>query len=105
LQAAYVSQNTHRNTLLKHTLLCFIPDEFTSITYPATLKSGDDERHEIMGPLKRVLNNLSLSAWACLTGSMICSILQETETLEFFAESELEPITEMIELAETSESI
>jgi hypothetical protein len=36
---------------------------------------------------------------------MICSVLKETETLEFFADSGLEPITETIELAETSESI
>jgi hypothetical protein len=36
---------------------------------------------------------------------MICSILKETEMLEFFAESALGPIIEMVELAETSESI
>jgi hypothetical protein len=36
---------------------------------------------------------------------MIYSILKETGTVEFFAESGLEPTTEMIELAETSESI
>jgi hypothetical protein len=52
LQAAYVSQNTHRNTLLEHTLFCFNSGAFTSSTYATTLKSGDDRGMKLLGPFQ-----------------------------------------------------
>jgi D-arabinose 1-dehydrogenase-like Zn-dependent alcohol dehydrogenase len=56
----------------------------------------------LLGRHKVILNNLLLSAVGGLTGSMIRSIWKATEALEFFAESGLKPILEMIQLGEAS---
>jgi uncharacterized zinc-type alcohol dehydrogenase-like protein len=88
-------------------VLSTIPNAFDPSPYLATLKRrGTMTVMGLLGPYKGVLNNLSLAAWGLkLTGSMIGSVVETRETLEFFADNGLVPIVEMIKLDEINEAI
>lgn len=60
----------------------------------------------LLGPYKNVLNNIALAARGLsLTGSMIGSVGETQEVLEFCAKHEIVPIIEMIRLEEINEAI
>jgi len=88
-------------------VLSTIPNAFDPSPYLATLKRrGTMTVMGLLGPYKGVFNNLSLAAWGLkLTGSMIGSVEETRETLQFFADNGLTPIVEMIKLEEINEAV
>lgn len=88
-------------------VLSTIPNAFDPSPYLATLKRrGTMTVMGLLGPYEGVMNNLSLAAWGLkLTGSMIGSVGETRETLEFFDRNGIEPEVEMIKLGEINGAI
>jgi uncharacterized zinc-type alcohol dehydrogenase-like protein len=90
-----------------HHILSTIPNAFDPTPYLALLhRRGTMTVMGLLGPYKNVLNNIALAARGLsLTGSMIGSVGETQEVLEFCAKHEIVPIIEMIRLEEINEAI
>jgi uncharacterized zinc-type alcohol dehydrogenase-like protein len=88
-------------------ILSTIPNAFDPSPYLALLqRRGTMTVMGLLGPYKDVINNFSLaSRGLSITGSMIGSIGETREVLEFFADHKLAPIVEMIKLDEVNNAI
>ncbi len=90
----------------KHILIT-IPNTYDVAPYLSLLRrKGSVTAMGMLGPYSEVLNNLSLAAQGLsLTGSMIGSIAESQEVLDFCAEHAIAPWIEVIRIQDINEAI
>jgi uncharacterized zinc-type alcohol dehydrogenase-like protein len=88
-------------------ILSTIPNAFDPTPYLALLqRRGTMTIMGLLGPYKETMNNFSLAARGLsMTGSMIGSICETREVLEFFSKHKLVPLIEKIKLEEINVAI
>ena len=88
-------------------ILATIPNSYDVTPYFSLLRrKGSLTAMGILGPYSRVLNNFSLAAQGLsLTGSMIGSVAETQEVLDFCAERGIRPQVEVIRIQDVNEAI